>query len=185
MLIIRSRNQAGRLAQTRRSVLAGIAAALAAIVVIYPGSGTAQQVQQIPLTAKHIDGFIAVNDAMMAAIEKIEAAGTDPTPKQMAELDAIARKYGFKDFGEYEDVSDNISLVFSGIDSKTRQFTQPPDIVKKEIAQVQADKSLSAADRKQILQELNEQLKLAQPIVHPGNIELVLKHYKRLEAIFQ
>jgi hypothetical protein len=158
---------------------------IAAAVLAHAEPGAAQPSQEIVLTAKHIEGFIASNDAMMAAIEKIEASGKDPTDKQMAELDAIARKYGFQDFGEYEDVSETISLVLSGIDSKTRQFTQPRDIIKKEIAQVQADKSLSATERNQILQELNEQLKLAQPVTHKGNIDLVLKNYDKLEALFQ
>ncbi|MGH6768035.1 MAG: hypothetical protein ACRECO_03320 [Xanthobacteraceae bacterium] len=185
MSITRLRNPISGLARARRGFLAGLAAALAAVVVAYSSPGAAQQVQQIALTAKHVEGFIAANDAMMAAIEKIESSGKDPTQQQMDELDAIARKYGFKDFGEYEDVSDNISLVLSGIDPKTKQFTQPPEVIKKEIAQLKADKSLSAAERKQILQELNEQFKMAQPIAHPGNIKLVTKYYEKLEAIFQ
>lgn len=186
MTIVRWRNKkAAGVVRTRRGLLAGLAFVIAAAILGYAGPGAAQQFQEVELTAKHIEGFIASNDAMMAAVEKIEATGKDPTDKQMAELDAIARKYGFQDFGEYEDVSETISLVLSGIDSKTRQFTQPRDIIKKEIAQVQADKSLNAAERKQILQELNEQLKQAQPVKNKGNIALVVKYYDKLEALFQ
>jgi hypothetical protein len=69
-----------------------------------------------------------------------------------------------------------------GIDPQTKTFTEPSVAIKKEIAQVSADKTLSAKDKKQMLQELNEALDSVQPIQFPGNIELVRKYYDRIEA---
>jgi hypothetical protein len=169
-------------ARARRRFLVALIAACALIAVAGPGMA---QPNQIALTAKQIEAFLAANKGMMALIEKLEAAGDKPNPKLMAALDNLARKHGFKDFSEFEDVSESISVVLGGIDPQTKKFTQPPEMIKKEIAQVQADKSLSAAERKELLQELNEQLKTAQNVQHPGNVDLVLKYYDKLEAELQ
>jgi hypothetical protein len=42
-----------------------------------------------------------------------------PDPKTQAELEAIAKKHGFKGFAEYDDVAANILLVMGGIDPQT------------------------------------------------------------------
>jgi hypothetical protein len=47
---------------------------------------------------------------------------------------------------------------------------------------VTADKAMSAEEKKQVLEELNEALKAAQPIQFPSNIELVKKYYDQLET---
>jgi len=47
---------------------------------------------------------------------------------------------------------------------------------------VTANKALPAEERKQMLEELNEALKAAQPIQFPGNIDLVKKHYDKIDA---
>jgi hypothetical protein len=172
-------------AHTRRSLLAGLAGTVLIAVAAVPGPAAAQQPTEVVLTAKHIEGFLASHKAVSALLDKIEAAGGEPNPKMLATLDALARKYGFKDFSEYEDVADTISIILGGIDPQTRQFTQPPDLLKKEIAQVQADKSLSPAERKELLADLNEQLKAAQYVKNKGNIDLVLKYYDKLEASLQ
>jgi hypothetical protein len=171
----------------RRHLMAGLFAAMTMALVgdAAPALAQPQQSTQVLLTENHIEGFIAANKAMSAMIEKIEASGKEPTPKQMAALDALASKHGFKDFNEYEDVAETISLVFSGIDPQTKEFTQPPEVLKKEIEAVKADKSLSATERKELLAELNEQLKNAQNVEHPANIKLVQKYYAKLEAVFQ
>ena len=56
------------------------------------------------------------------------------------------------------------------------------DAIKKEIAEVNADKSISAREKRQILQELNEALKSAKPIQFPGNVELAKKYYEQIDA---
>jgi hypothetical protein len=73
-------------------------------------------------------------------------------------------------------------MVMAGIDPKTKAFTEPAVAIKKEIADVTADKSIPAADKKQLLEELNEALKSVQPIQFPSNIELVKKYYDKIDA---
>jgi hypothetical protein len=176
-----------RFAPLRRHFLTGLIAALAVVAAVM-SSAVAPQPQppkQIPLTAKQIESFIAVVKPMSDLIEKIESGGGNPSPQQIASLSALAKKHGFKDFSEYEDVADSISIVMSGIDPQTKQFTQPPEFIKQQIKQVQSDKSINAKERKELLQDLNEQLKMAQNVEHPGNITLVLKYYDKLEAAMQ
>jgi hypothetical protein len=171
------------------------AAALAAVVAggstmaLVPTAAAQQPLQpptmkQIKLTEKQIQGFIAAQKDMAPLLEKLQAATSDQLdPKVQAQLEAVAKKNGFKDMAEYDDVAANISMVMAGIDPQTKTFTDPLVAIKKEIADVTADKSMAAEEKKQALEELNEALKATQPIEFPGNIELVKKYYDKLDAI--
>ena len=61
-------------------------------------------------------------------------------------------------------------------------FTEPAAAIKQEIADVTANRTIPAAEKKQMLEELNEALKAAQPIQFPGNIDLVKKYYDKIDA---
>ena len=62
-----------------------------------------------------------------------------------------------------------------GIDPQTKKYVGADVMLKKQIAEVQADAKMPAADKKQALAELNDALKSIDPVKNPGNIELVLK----------
>ena len=157
--------------------------AIAAAVAGFSSGALAQLAEtQIQLTEKHVEGFIAVQAGISAVVEKSQGAIFSDSGKHKAELDAVTRKHGFKSFAEYETVAANISMVMAGIDPQTKQFTDPVVAIKKEIADVTADKSISEQDKKQILEELNEALKSAEPIQFPSNIELVKKYYDKIDA---
>ena len=107
--------------------------------------------KQIQLTEKQVLGFIAAQKDMAPILEKIQGPSADQLPPQIkAELEAAAKKHGFKDFNDYDEVT--------------------------------ANKALPAEEKKQMLEELNEALKSAQPIQFPSNIELVKKHYDKIDA---
>jgi hypothetical protein len=163
------------------------AAALAAVAVtLFSHVTLAQVVKQIQLNEKQIEGFIAAQKDMAAVAEKMQGSTSDkPDPKIQAELETIAKKYGFKDFAEYDDVAANISMIMAGIDPQTKEFTEPQIAIKKEIEEVRADKSIPEKEKKQMLDELNEALKSAAPVQHQGNIELVKKHFDKIEAVLQ
>ena len=55
-------------------------------------------VKQIPLTAKHIEGFIAAQKDMASVAEKMQSNSDKPDPKVQAELEAIVKKHGFASF---------------------------------------------------------------------------------------
>lgn len=152
--------------------------ALFALAVASPAA--AQEIKQIKLTEKQVQSYIAAQPDLAAITAKIKS--DKPDPKIVAEVEAAAKKHGFASLEELDTVSANVSIVFSGIDPKTKAFSQPPEAIKQEIAAVNADKSIPAAEKKQALDELNAALKAAKPIQFPENIELVKKYYDKIEA---
>jgi hypothetical protein len=164
-----------------------IGAALVAVAFMHvPGPALAQgAVKQIPLTAKHVEGFIAAQKDMATVAEKMQGNSDKPDPKVQAELESIAKKHGFASFAEYDDVAANISMVMAGIDPQSRAFTEPKVAIQKEIDEVKGDNSIPEKEKKQMLDELAEALKSAQPIQHPGNVELVKKNWEKIDAVLQ
>jgi hypothetical protein len=143
-------------------------------------------IKQVKLTDAHIKGFISAQADMAKISEKMQATTSEkPDPKIQAELETIATKNGFKDFAEYDDVAANISLVMAGIDPQTGTFTDPITSIKKEIEEVTADKTLQDKDKKQMLEELNEALKSAQPVQFPENVEIVKKNRAEIDKVLQ
>lgn len=142
--------------------------------------GSPQELKQIKLTEKQVQSYIAAQSDLNAVTSKIK--GEKPDPKLVAELEAAAKKHGFAGLPELDDVSTNIAIVMSGIDPKTKEFSQPPEAIKKDIALVSADKSIPAKEKKEIIDELNMALKFAKPVQFPENVELVKKYYDKIEA---
>jgi hypothetical protein len=142
--------------------------------------------KQVELTEKQIESLLAAQKEMDAVTDKLpEGAADKPDPKLEAQLEAIARKNGFADMNEYSAVYDNVSLVMSGIDPKTKVFTEPPEALKKQIAAVQADAKIPAKDKKAILDDMNGALKALEPVKFPGNVTLVTKYYDKLGPLLQ
>ena len=102
--------------------------------------------------------------------------------KYQAELEAVTKRHGFKDFAEYEAVAANIWLVMSQIDPQTKMFADPQILIKKEIEDASADNTIPDSERKQLLEELNQALKSAEPIQFPSNIEVVQKYYDKIDV---
>jgi hypothetical protein len=140
-------------------------------------------VKQIALTDKQVEGVIAAAKDMDALSEKMPDNGK-PDPKLAAQFDATAKKYGFASYDDYNTVVDNIGLVMSGIDPATKKYVGSTAVIKAQIAQIQADKKMSAKDKKEALDDLNQALKGPEPTVdNKGNIDLVVKNYDKLSAI--
>ena len=165
------------------AIAALVAAAFAHFSIAVMAQGSRPEVKQIQLTEKQVQGVIAAQKDVSAILEKIQGPPPDDLPPPiLAELDAAAKKHGFKDFNDYDEVLGNITLVMTGIDPKTKAFTEPAAAIKQEIADVTANKTIPAEEKKQMLEELNEALDSAQPIQFPGNIELVKKYYDKIDA---
>ena len=163
-----------------------IAALVAVALAPLSGVAVAQgAVKQIPLNDKHIEGFINAQKDMAQVAEKMQGNSDKPDPKVQAELEAISKKHGFASFQEYDDVAANISMVMAGIDPQSRAFTEPKVAIQKEIDEVKGDTTIPEKEKKQMLEELAEALKTAQPIQHPENIELVKKYWEKIDAVLQ
>ena len=134
--------------------------------------------KQIALTEKQIEGVLAAKQDFDAVADKLPAG-----QKGLARLDAIAKKNGFANYAEHETVIDNIRLVLAGVDPATRKYVGEEAVIKARIARVQADKKMSADDRKEALDELNEALKSPSPaVMFKANIDLVARYHDKLAA---
>jgi hypothetical protein len=189
MSALHNSNRARRLAPPRRNFLTFALAAFTALALFMPapvGAQAPSPVKQIQLTEKQVQGFISAHKDMSAIAERMQGAASDkPDPKIQAELEAIAKKHGFKDFNEYDDVAANISMVLAGIDPQSKKFMEPKLAIQRELDEVKADKSIPAKEKAQMLQELNDALKVAAPIQYPSNVTLVTKYFDKLEAVLQ
>jgi hypothetical protein len=148
-----------------------------------PPQGQPPAVKQIALTDKQVEGVISAAKDMDAITSKMPE-NAKPDPKITAQLEAVAKKYGFASYDEYNDVVDNIGMVMSGIDPVTKKYVGGAAVIKAQIAQVQADKKMSAKDKKEALDDLNQALKAPEPTIeNKGNIDLVVKNFDKLAAI--
>jgi hypothetical protein len=144
----------------------------------------APQIKQIALTDKQVEAALAATKEMDPITEKIPE-NAKPDAKITAQLEGIAKKSGFASYDEYSNVVDNISLVLGGFDPATKKYVGSDAVIKAQIAQVQADKKMSAKDKKEALADLNEALKYPAPAIeNKGNIDLVTKYYDKLAEAF-
>ena len=142
--------------------------------------------KEIQLTEKHIQSYLAAQKDMAVVDAKLEKADPDkPDPKLAAELESVAKKHGFANYGEYDSASTSISMIMSGLDPATKAFSEPPVAIKKEIDAVKDDKKMPKAEKDETLKELNEALKTAKPVQFRENIELVKKYFDKLDGASQ
>ena len=95
----------------------------------------------------------------------------------------MTKKHGFKDFAEYEAVAANISMVMGAIDPQTKSFTDPQTAIKKEIEDVAVDQTIPDQEKNQLLEELREALKSAQPMhFRKQAVQLVRRYYDKIDA---
>jgi len=148
-----------------------------------PPPGQPPALKQMALTEKQIDAVVVAQKDMNAITDKLPQ-DAKPNPKVIAQLGDIAKKNGFAGSDEYSAVLDNISLVLGGIDPATKKYVGSEAVIKAQIAEVQADKKMSAKDKKQAVDDLNKALKAPEPAVeNKGNIDLVVKNYDKLNAV--
>jgi hypothetical protein len=164
------------------SAMLGAAALCTAAIAQEPKE---EPIKQVKLTDDQVKNFIAAQPDLATVAPKLQEAGDNVAPALQAELDTIAKKHGFANFSELDDVAANISIVMAGLDSKTGDFTEPVEALKKELTDVTADKSIPDADKKQLLEELNEAINSTPRLEHLENVELVKAHRAEIEKALQ
>jgi hypothetical protein len=178
-----------------RKLMTGLALAICAVGFAPPailGTGAAlaqaepsiyQGLKQTPLTEPQIKQYLAAQKDIEAVLGDAPPEAADkPDPKIAAKLEAIAKKYNFASYDEFNAVAGNIAIILDGVDPKTKKYVGAEVVLKQEIAEVQADKTMSPADKKAALTEMNDDLKAIVPVQNTANIDLVLKHYDELAA---
>lgn len=169
------------------------AAAAAVILGTVSGSGTFSKrwtmiaaraedaaPKQVALTQAQIDNLIAAQKDVRAAAGDKQDSGSDP------KVIAAIKKHGFDSLAQYSDVGYSIGLVMSGYDPDAKSYVGTAAVVKKQIEQVQADKSMKPQEKKEALEELNSALKQGdseKPL--PANIELVKANFDKLAETMQ
>ena len=173
-------SHSGAFAQAKQQQMAPQQKQAPAAQTAPPQPAQAPELKQIALTDKQVESVLAAQKDMDAITDKLPD-NAPPDPKIDAKLDEVAKKHGFANYPDYSTVVDNISLVLGGIDPQSKKYVGPEAVIKSQIAQVQADKKMSAKDKKDALADLNEALKQKQPAVeNKGNIDLILKYYDKL-----
>jgi hypothetical protein len=144
-----------------------------------PQQQAAPPLKQMALTEAQIQSVLAAAKEMDPIEEKMD--DDKPDPKITAQLNGIAKRYGFASYDDYSLVVDNINLVLGGFDTTTKKYVGAEAVIKTQIAEVQADKKMSAKDKKEALEDLNDALKSPAPAIeNKGNIDLVTKYYDKL-----
>ncbi len=140
--------------------------------------------RQIKLTDQQVANFVAAQPELAVISGKLQGDGQPDTAAQ-AELEAIAKKHGFADFNELDDVAANISLIMAGLDAQTGEFTDPAEALTKELDGVKADNSIGEADKKQLVEQLTDAIKATPKVEHKENVEIVKAHRAEIEKALQ
>jgi len=141
--------------------------------------------KQVQLSDGLVTSFVSAQKDMADYHQKAGPPASDqPDPKVQADLEGLAKKHGFASFAEFDDVAFNISMVMGGLDADGN-FTDPIAAIKKEIEEINGDKTTPEKDKKQMLDELNEALKNTPPLKFPSNVDVVKKHRAAIEQVLQ
>ncbi len=168
---------------TRLALALTLAVGVAAAPAWAQDAGT--ESKQIKLSEAQVKSFISAQKDLTDISAKMEKAGDKPDEELQKELEVVAKKHGFASSEELDDVSASVSMVMAGLDPESGEFTDPKDSMKKELADIEADGAIPAAEKKLLVEELNEAIKSMPPIIHPENIELVKKYRAEIEAAMQ
>jgi hypothetical protein len=127
--------------------------ALLAMAALDPGVATAQEwpKQQIKLTEQHIRAFLATTNEMAKLVSGADlkdlALANRPDPKVQAQAEFVAKKNGFASLAEFSDVSENILIIFMGIDPQEK-FHEPAELIKQSISVLKTDNSVPEKEKK-------------------------------------
>jgi hypothetical protein len=145
-----------------------------------PQIPTGPAAQQMALTPGMVDQFIAAKKDVDAVLDKLPDGTDQPDPATTAKLDAVARKYNFADYKQYDMTENNIGIVMAGVDPQTKQYVGPEAVIKKQIADIEADKQISAKDKKDTVDQLNAALSTVPKLQFPDNVAAVTKNFDKL-----
>lgn len=147
------------------------------------GAMAQEDFKQIELTDQMVTSFIAAQKDYEPLTKKLMDAGDEVDAALTKELDAVAKKHGFADFADFEDVGANITLVLDGYDRESGKFTDPKALMQKELDEIKADDSIPADEKKAIIADQEELIASVPPLKYPSNVDIVKKHLDEIEAL--
>jgi len=141
---------------------------------------SAEDFKQIKLSDDVIERYFALQKDLVA-LEPPE--GTTMDKKKEAELksktDAAIKKHKFASAEEFEDVVSNINFALSYLDPETGEMTTPAESYKKQMEYVKKDDGLSAEEKKNIIADMEADLKALPELKFKENVDVVKKHRTR------
>lgn len=146
--------------------------------------GELLELKQIALNEGHIQGYLKIAPDLAKLFERIDAAHAAPDSKLLAELETVAKRGGFATFEALEIAVANITFVMSGIDEKDGSFREPVELLRQELTDLEADKEIKGDERAELIASIKESITHTPRLAHPGNIDLVKKHFKALARHF-
>ena len=147
------------------------------------GPEAGPEAKQVALTQKDIDGIVSAQKDIHAIEAKAPRDEDKPDPKTEAAISAAVKKNGFASVDDFANVSFSVGMVLAGMDPETKRYVGVQAIAKKQMAEVQADKTMSAKDKKEALDELSVAVKQTATVMPmEGNVALVGKNYDSLNA---
>jgi hypothetical protein len=168
---------------TRAATLAGVVCAGLGLWALGGAGAQAQDLKQIELNDKLVTAFITAQKDFAPLSSKLAEGGDKPDASLTAQLEDIAKKNGFANFAEFEDVGANITIVLDGLDRSNGTYTDPSEKMKKELEEIKADETIPADDKKLAVDDLTQEIASAQPLKFKGNIDVVKKHIAELEKL--
>lgn len=172
-------NTAVSLAIAFAVIIGGLTSAMA------QDNSEALQLKQIALTEAQVKGYLKIGPKLNGMFDRIDQAGGQPDEKLSADLEALAKEGGFKTFNELETVVSNVTFVMSGINEEDGSFTEPAEMLKQELAETEADASIKAEEKKQLVASIKASIKETPKLKYPGNITVVKTHFKALVKLFE
>lgn len=166
-----------------RPLVLALGASLAVAVTGSVGAVAQEDFKQIELTDSLMTSFIAAQKDYEPLAKKLQDAGDKVDDGLTKELDDVAKKHGFADFANFEDVGANITLVLDGYDHDSGTFSDPKALMQKELEEIKADESIPANEKKEILKDLEQEIAAVPPLQYPSNVDVVKKHLKEIEAL--
>ena len=145
-------------------------------------AGDYASLQQIELTDDEVSRYVGSLDDMQNAMGDVAADATEPDARTMAKLESVAKKHGFRNFDEYNNVAGNISLVVDGIDPDTKTYVGQDTLIQKGLDELKADPKMTGADKETATRDLEAQLKTIVPIKYKTHIDLVVKRYDQING---
>lgn len=179
-----------------RFAVAASAAACLSLPMVFPGAvpalaqkaGANEQAppKQVALTQKQIDGLIASQKEVRDIESKMPQDAKGPDPKIDAKIEAVVKKHGFSGMDEYSSVSYSVGVVLAGMDPESGEYIGAQAAIKKQMAEVEADKKMPPKEKKEALGELKASMESAsdeKPMA--GNAEIVKKNAEKLSEGMQ
>lgn len=165
-----------------KAVFASALLTLSAAAAV-PQSEPSFEIKQVRLTEQHIRGFVEMQKVLAEMAKTIDTEEKAREQNIAARLEDLAKQNSFGSFENFDVVASNITLVISGIDPDTGKYTNPKELMRADIADINKDTTLTDDERAELVKDLEEAIRTTPEVEFPENVELVRKFAREIEGV--